>query len=119
MRIDEFYLLNAEANAHQGNDNQAKESLKKLLAQRFKNAGDYGYVDNLSGQSLLNEIYLQTRIEMWGEGKSYLAMKRNKATITRGENHLFFAGAQFPYNSDKLSLKIPQAETINNPNLNN
>jgi hypothetical protein len=40
---------------------------------------------------LKKEIYLQTRIEFWGEGKSYLAMKR-KATTTRGSNHLFFAG---------------------------
>lgn len=119
MRIDEFYLLNAEANAHLGNVTQARESLKKLLALRFKDVTAYGYIDNLSSQSLLDEIYLQTRIELWGEGKSYLAMKRNKATVTRGANHLFDAGTQFPYNSDKLTMDIPQAEVINNPNLNN
>ncbi len=119
MRIDEFYLLNAESNAHLGNETQAKESLKKLLALRFKDASSYSYLDNLSAQSLLDEIYFQIRIELWGEGKSYLAMKRNKANITRGENHLFDAGTQFPYNSDKLTMDVPQAEVINNPNLNN
>jgi hypothetical protein len=52
------------------------------------------------------EIYLQTRIEFWGEGKSYLAMKRNKATTTRGSNHLFFAGDSFQYNDAKLTLRF-------------
>jgi len=67
---------------------------------------------------LLDEIYLQTRIELWGEGKSYLAMKRNKATITRGANHLFFAGNSFQYNDPKVTFVGPGAEVINNPDLN-
>src|SRR5690606_17295813 len=92
MRVDELYLLNAEANAHLGQEAKAIASLKALLAQRFKNAADYAYINTLSGKQLLEEIYLQTRIELWGEGKSYLAMKRNKATVTRGANHLFFEG---------------------------
>ena len=46
----------------------------------------------MTGQALLDEIYKQTRVEFWGEGKSYLAMKRNHATLTRGANHLFQAG---------------------------
>jgi hypothetical protein len=89
--------------------------LKELLKLRIT---DYSYVDALSGKALQDEIYLQTRIEFWGEGKSYLAMKRNKATITRGSNHLFFAGQSFAYDSDELTFPIPQAEVLNNPNLN-
>jgi hypothetical protein len=73
------------------------------------------YVDGLSGQALKNEIYLQTRIELWGEGKSYLAMKRNKATITRGSNHLSNVGIPIPYNDNRLTLEIPQSEVQNNP----
>jgi hypothetical protein len=115
MRSDEFYLLNAEAEAHLGHDATAKTALSSYLADRIT---DVSYIDALSGQALLNEIYLQTRIELWGEGKSYLAMKRNKATVTRGENHLFFAGESFPYNDPKLTYVIPQAEVLNNPNLN-
>ncbi|MBD1428219.1 MULTISPECIES: RagB/SusD family nutrient uptake outer membrane protein [Sphingobacterium] len=118
MRVDELYLLNAEANAHLGQEAKAIASLKALLAQRFKNAADYAYINTLSGKQLLDEIYLQTRIELWGEGKSYLAMKRNKATVTRGANHLFFEGEPYKYNADELTLDIPQAEIINNPNLN-
>lgn len=112
MRIEEMYLLNAEANAKLNQDAAAITTLKALLDLRI---ADPSYVDALSGQALDDEIYLQTRIEMWGEGKSYLAMKRNKATITRGPNHLFFAGESFPYDAPELTFVIPQAEVLNNP----
>lgn len=118
MRIDEMYLLNAEANAQLGQDAKAIASLKALLAQRYQNATDYAYVNTLSGQDLINEIYLQTRIELWGEGKSYLALKRNKGTVTRGDNHLFHVDTPYKYNAGELTFEIPQAEVINNPNLN-
>ena len=114
MRADEFYLLNAEANARLGQDGAARTALSTFLAQRIT---DVSYLNALSGQALLNEIYLQTRIELWGEGKTYLAMKRNKATIRRGSNHLFEAGNSFAYNDPKLTFVIPQAEVLNNPNL--
>lgn len=114
MRSDEFYLLNAEAKAHQSKDGEARDVLKSFLSNRIS---DLTYIDLLSGQDLLNEIYLQTRIELWGEGKSYLAMKRNKATITRGDNHLYEAGNSFQYNDPRLTFVIPQAEVLNNPNL--
>lgn len=116
MRSDEFYLLNAEAKARTGDLAGAKQALTSYLADRIT---DVSYINSLSSQDLLKEIYLQTRIELWGEGKSYLAMKRNKATITRGSNHLNFAGESFSYNDDKLTFAIPQAEVLNNPVLNN
>ncbi len=115
MRSDEFYLLYAEALYHNGKEGEARDALKNYLSDRIT---DVSYIDGLSGQALKDEIYLQTRIELWGEGKSYLAMKRNKATITRGGNHLFFAGESFQYNDPKLTFVIPQAEVLNNPNLN-
>jgi len=115
MRSDEFYLMNAEAKARTGQDALARTALSTYLSDRIT---DVSYIAALSGQALLNEIYLQTRIELWGEGKAYLAMKRNKATITRGSNHLFEAGNSFAYNDPKLTFVIPQAEVLNNPNLN-
>jgi starch-binding outer membrane protein, SusD/RagB family len=115
MRSDEFYLLNAEANAHLGKETEAKQALTSVLSQRGL---DLTYLTALTGQALLDEIYFQTRLELWGEGKSYLAMKRNKATTTRGSNHLYFAGQSFAYNDPKLTFVIPQAEVLNNPNLN-
>ncbi|NHN25372.1 RagB/SusD family nutrient uptake outer membrane protein [Flavobacterium jejuense] len=115
MRVDEIYLLNAETAAKSGDEVTARTSLKALLVNRIP---DNSYVDGLSGQALLDEIYLQTRIELWGEGKSYLAMKRNQATINRGANHLFQAGVAVPYNDERLTFEIPQAEIQNNPFLN-
>jgi hypothetical protein len=64
---------------------------------------------------LKNEIYLQTRIELWGEGRSYLAMKRNKATTVRGANHLSFVGTPIPYNDERMTFEIPEGEIQFNP----
>lgn len=112
MRVEEAYLLNAEANAKAGNDGLARTSLKALMARRVPNTS---YIDGLSGQALKDEIYLQTRIELWGEGKSYLAMKRNKATTVRGSNHLSFVGVAIPYNDERMEFQIPLDEIQNNP----
>jgi hypothetical protein len=116
MRADEMLLLNAEAKARLGQDAPARDALKKLLRLRIK---DFSYVDGLSGAALLNEIYFQTRAELWGEGKSYLAMKRLKKSNTRGVNHLFFASQTFAWDDPRLTFVIPQAEVLNNPVLNN
>ena len=105
MRVAEMHLLAAEYAAFSGNDAQARTELKALVSQRVPDAS---YIDGLSGQALKDEIYLQTRIELWGEGKSYLAMKRNKATVTRGSNHLSFVGEPIRHNDDRLTFEIPQ-----------
>jgi hypothetical protein len=115
MRIEEMYLLDAEAKAKTNDEAGAKTRLKELLSTRNVNVA---YIDGLSGASLQQEIYLQTRIELWGEGKSYLAMKRNKATTVRGERHLFLVGESIPYNDERLTFKIPQNEILNNPFIN-
>lgn len=114
MRVAEMYLLNAEASAKANKEAEAKTSLKMLLDKRLP---DTSYVDALTGQSLLDEIYLQTRIELWGEGKSYLAMKRFKATVTKGINHAYLSGTSYKYNDEKLTFEIPQAEIIDNPHI--
>lgn len=112
MRIEEMYFLNAEAAARLGMTAEAVSSMKAVLNNRL---ADVSYLDGLSGPALLDEIYLQTRIEFWGEGKSYLAMKRNKATVVRGSNHLSFVGVPIPYNDERLTFEIPEAEIQANP----
>lgn len=114
MRVAEMYLLNAEAAAKNGDEDAAKASLKALLNERLD---DVSYVDALSGQALEDEIYLQTRIELWGEGKVYLAVERNKKTVTLPPNHKSLAGESYPYDADELSFEIPQREIQNNPNI--
>lgn len=120
MRVDEFYLLAAEALAKLGQDAQAKTIYKRLLTQRYPEATaatDIAYVDALTNAQLQDDIYLNTRIELWGEGKSYLAMKRNQKTVTRGTNHLELKNETFSYDDVKVKFAIPQNETINNLNL--
>lgn len=118
MRVEEFYLLSAEAAAKSGDEPAAKTRLKALLASRLGGAVNAdAYVDPLSGQALKDAIYKQTRIEMWGEGKSYFALKRNQATVTRGTNHVFRSGESFIYNSDEMSFQIPQTELNNNTDI--
>ena len=120
MRVDEFYLLAAEALAKLGQDAQAKTIYKKLLKLRYPEATattDIAYVDALTNAQLQDDIYLNTRIELWGEGKSYLAMKRNHKTIERGSNHLEEKNKTFSYDNPRLTFAIPQNESINNLNL--
>ncbi|WP_299097439.1 RagB/SusD family nutrient uptake outer membrane protein [Winogradskyella sp.] len=117
MRVDEFYLLSAEAAAKSSNEPAAKAMMIDFLTPRVGAAEASSMITPLSGQSLRNEIYLQTRIEMWGEGKSYLAMKRNQATVTRGSNHVYRAGESFAYDSDEMTFQIPQSEIDNNPSI--
>lgn len=112
MRADEFHLLYAETLAKSGQEGTAKAVLKNFLNNRID---DTSFVDGLSGQALLDEIYDQTRIEMWGEGKAYLAMKRNNKPIVRGNTHLFYAGETIPVGDTKTYFKIPQAEILDNP----
>lgn len=117
MRIEEMYLLYAETAAKsgaEGGEAGARQILREFLDIRIP---DSSYVDGLSGQALIDEIKLQSRIEFWGEGRSYWLMKRNHETRTRGSNHLWFAGESFSYDDPRLSIDIPQAEVDNNPNL--
>jgi hypothetical protein len=117
MRVDEFYLLGAEALAKLGQDAQAKTMYKKLLLLRYPEAtaaSDIAYVDALSNTDLLEDIYNNSRIELWGEGKSYLSLKRNKKSVTRGSNHNVEANSTFSYDNPLLTIPIPQNELINN-----
>ena len=113
MRVAEMYLLNAEACMKTGDEAGARIRLKELLKERLP-ANEISYVDNLSGPDLLDEIYLQTRIELWGEGKTYLAMKRLDRSTRRGENHLYNVGETLQSDDPKLTFLIPQLEIQNN-----
>lgn len=134
MRVEEMYLIKAEAEAFADDDVNARATLKSLLAERIgptmiedpENPEELivgttaeenlAYLDALSGDALKDEIYKQWRIEMWGEGKSYFAMKRNKATIVR-QGHIDFDGVEIPYNDDRLTFDIPQQEIQDNPHI--
>ena len=114
MRVAEFYLLHAEAEFENGNYAAAKTSLKAIADLRI---ADTSYIDALTGADLEAEIDLQTRIELFGEGKSYFLMKRQRKSITRGDNALDFAGVTMQHNDDRLTYEIPEEEILYNPNI--
>lgn len=120
MRVEEMYLIKAEAEAFDGRDDDARNTLKSLLVNRIGATEDataeenLAYLDALTGDALKNEIRQQWRIEMWGEGKSYWALKRFKASVLR-EGHIDLNGVSIPYNDDRLTLEIPYQEVQDNP----
>ncbi|MGB3773700.1 MAG: RagB/SusD family nutrient uptake outer membrane protein, partial [Leeuwenhoekiella sp.] len=111
MRYEELVLLRIEALARSGQEGQARTALSEFVSTRVE---DVSFINNLSGSNLIDEIYKQTRLEFWGEGKSYLAMKRNEATTVRGSNHLSFIGEPIPYNDERMTFEIPQQEIQDN-----
>ncbi|WP_178985771.1 RagB/SusD family nutrient uptake outer membrane protein [Winogradskyella helgolandensis] len=117
MRVEEFYLLSAEAAAKTGDEGAAKATMIELLSSRLGSSEASSYMSSLSGTALQDAIYLQTRIELWGEGKVYFALKRNQKPVNRGTNHVFRAGESFIANSDEMSFEIPQNEIDNNPSI--
>lgn len=115
MRAAEMYLIEAEALARQGQDAQAKTVLETLVKQRFP-----AYTAPAGGSALLNEIYLQRRIELWGEGFSLMDIKRLKTGLSRPTgtgNHgapNFNPVVYTTLDADaRFLMKIPQSEIDN------
>jgi starch-binding outer membrane protein, SusD/RagB family len=86
MRAAEMYLIEAEARARQGQDAAAQTALFTLLSNR-----DAGYVQSTStGQTLIDEIMWNRRVEFWGEGFRFTDLKRTNQPMSRVgiPNHL-------------------------------
>ncbi|MEP2295164.1 RagB/SusD family nutrient uptake outer membrane protein, partial [Algoriphagus sp.] len=85
MRASEMYLLEAEALARGGNDAQAKVILDQFAKQRNP---QYAGTTN-TGAALIEEIMVQRRIELWGEGFRFYDLKRLNLPLDRtGSNHV-------------------------------
>ena len=109
MRAAEMYLIEAEALLMGGSEGQAKTVLGELMDTR-----DLGWVCNTLTRE---EVYLQRRIELWGEGFNYFDVRRLAIDVDRkydGSNHL--ASAQKAYNAHDISwnFQIPLKEMQNN-----
>jgi starch-binding outer membrane protein, SusD/RagB family len=79
MRAAEMYLIEAEALARQGQDAAARTVLEALITTR-----DPAYsAASFSGSALVDEILLQRRIELWGEGFALMDIKRLNQGINR------------------------------------
>jgi starch-binding outer membrane protein, SusD/RagB family len=84
MRVAEMYLIEAEAKARLGQDAAAAQVLFTLAKQR-----DPNYVlSTKTGQALIDEILIQRRIELWGEGFRFYDLKRLNLPLNRtNSNH--------------------------------
>jgi len=88
IRSAEMYLIEAEARARQGQVTEARAALFTLARNR-----NYNYIlSTNSGQALLDEIFFQRRIELWGEGFRFLDLKRTNSPLIRTgiPNHVPF-----------------------------
>jgi len=114
LRAASMYYIEAEAYARSGNEALAKKALYDITITR-----DPSYVMSTnSGSALINEIILQKRIELWGEGYAWFDMKRLGVALTRdyvGSNHPAFGKFNIPAGDNKFIFQIPQAEIDANP----
>ncbi len=112
MRIEEMYLIKAEAEAMGGGDG------KGTLESFIKEYRDTSYVVSVSApQDVQEEVFRQRRIELWGEGLNWFdIMRLNKGVDRRGGD---FPNATMIFDikagSDLLLWRIPEAEIQANP----
>lgn len=111
MRIEEMYLIKAEAEYKSGG------SGKQTLEDFVKQYRDPSYV--CTATNIQDEVYHQRRIELWGEGLTwYDLMRLNKDMDRRGGG---FPNASMIFNipagSNILLWRIPESEIQANPAL--
>ncbi len=115
LRSALLYYIEAEALARNpATEEQAKDVLFEITSER-----DPSYVRSTNtGTDLINEIILQKRIELWGEGFSFFDLKRLKQGVERdypGSNHPDYGKFNIPTGDNKFLMMIPQAEVDANP----
>lgn len=123
MRSSEMYLIEAEAKTMMNDIPGAQAALTPLASERDSafDATAFG-----TQASLMDQIKLQRRIELWGEGFGYVDHIRWDEEIDHDANGGSGASAvlyQDAYQQDRPSIntdwvfKIPQDEIDANPNL--
>lgn len=116
MRSEEMYLILAEASARNNDLATARVALQALLAERDRTTA--AAVATMDKDELLEQIYYNWRVELWGEGRGLMTLKRFKKTAVRGNNDAARAGGyQYNWDDSRLYFEIPERETTNNPNI--
>ncbi|MBQ8863576.1 MAG: RagB/SusD family nutrient uptake outer membrane protein [Rikenellaceae bacterium] len=139
MRAEEACLIRAEALCRAGNIEEARAEITKLGERRDSNyakriAGLTGNTQTFGTKgtvtTLLDEILLQRRIELWGEAGRLFDIMRQGMPWTRSweledgtkSNHSnvlskYAEYTAFPSDYIECILMIPQVEIDNNPNI--
>jgi hypothetical protein len=112
MRAAEMVLIEAEALARQGQNAQAASVLGELMKNRQPSWN--------KSSVTVNDVLLQRRIELWGEGFAYFDLKRNNRGIDRnyeGNNHLAGSVHTIPAFDVRWTYQIPQSEMQENSHI--
>ena len=117
MRVEEMILIKAEATAMAGDLPAGKEILKVFVSTYRDPA--YTTSTAASAQAFQDEVWLQRRIELWGEGFSMSDIMRLEKNIVRfKEGVTSNFPDDFKFNiaagDEYLLMRIPQKETNNN-----
>ncbi len=116
MRPEEMLLIEAEALTRMGQEDEARELLGQMREERMPGP----VVVDAAGEQLLEEILLERRIELWGEGFGLLDIKRLKKGIDRTNSNHQSAVAKvmtLEPESPRFNFQIPQQEIDSNPNI--
>ena len=114
MRVEEMILIQAEAKAH--SDANTATSILESFVKTYR---DPSYSAAAGGRSLLDEIWFQRRVELWGEGFGVFDNLRLDKPIVRshGAGTSNIADA-FRFNLDSqdpwLRMRFPQGEMNTN-----
>jgi len=112
MRASEMYLIEAEALAQQGKTAEAYNVLKILMDKR-----DPNWSKNRT-TATVEDVFLQKRLELWGEGRifyDYLRLKKGVDRTYSGSNHM--VKVKLDAGAWKFIYQIPQTEIDNNQEL--
>lgn len=119
MRVEEMILIQAEGLAKSGNEGQARS----VLSDFVKTYRDPSYTIS-SKRTLADEIWLQRRIELWGEGFFASDAKRLDKPIVRfheGKDSNVPDNFKFniTHNDKWLNMRFCTSETNNNAGIVN
>lgn len=138
MRAAEMYLNKAEAQCHQGKYAEARATLKDLVSGRYTDGNYDARLSRVSDSreltlkssesmdvaTLMDEIMLQRRTELWGEGFRVFDIMRLKTGFVRDypdiESNHFDINALFDIDdpeSWEWIMMIPMTEFDGNPNM--
>lgn len=114
MRSAEMYLIEAEALLRVGRETEARDVMNQLL---------YSRISGTAQQTLnLEQVLLQRRIELWGEGFAYFDLKRLNRGVDRaytGTNHETTARIAVPAGDIRWNFEIPEQAYVDVPGMIN
>lgn len=112
MRVEEMLLIQAEAKA-MGGDVPGGKAILENFVRTYR---DPNYTCTATtAEDVQNAVWLQRRVELWGEGFSFFDLLRLKKPLDRtGTNYESSVSYQLPAESQIFLWIIPEDEINNN-----